>query len=168
MHILLIADDQILPASSRAGLQVAATLAGEWAEFTAQQYHIDKPDKTAVLLMGQAAIEDQYNSSPVVLAGRPAPCTLSRKWCGILWDAWLSFIPLLQARISAARSAFKPLCAIARSGAAPLEEVREAMRSKVEGTLFFGVMFIFMAPGYYDALVALQLEFERSLLGLAP
>ena len=168
LHILFIADDQILPASCLKGLQQSAVLAGDWASCTAQEYHVDKPEKTAVLLMGQAANEEKYNESPLVLSDRQVPSTLCRKWRGIIWDAWLSFTPFLEARVGAARAAFKSLGAIARSGAAPLAEIREVMKAKEAGTLFFGAMFLCFAPCWYDTLVKLQLEFERSILGTPP
>ena len=41
-------------------------------------------------------------------------------------------------------------------------------KSNVEGTLLYGAMFMYLAPGYYETLVGLQLEFERALLGVAP
>ena len=168
LHILHIADDQIIPESSTAKLQEAANLATEWAAATGQEYHVDHPDKTAVLLVGQAALPQVYERCPVMLAARPVPCVLSRKWCGITWDALLSFIPFLEARIGAAREAFNPLCALVREGSAPLEEARAVMRSTVEGTLFFGAMFLIFAPGASDSLDSLQLEFERSLTGFPP
>lgn len=164
LHISFIADDQIIPESTMGKLQVDADIATEWARTTAQEHHVDKPDKTAVLLLGQADHPAVYDIAPVVLAGRPVPCTLMRKWCGIVWDAWLSFIPFPEARVAAARSAFKPLGALVREGTVPVEEARAVMKIKVEGALFFGAMFLIMAPGYYETLVALQLEMERSLL----
>ena len=168
LRILLIADDQIMPASNIFSLQASADLAGEWATNTpSSTMWTGRPEKTAVLSLGQAALKDIYDQSPVTLAGRPVPCTLLRKWCGIVWDAWLSFIPFMDSCFAAARAAFKPFCALARSGAAPLAEIRAVMQAKVEGAFLFGSMFLFMAPGYYEALVSLQLEFERSLLGLA-
>lgn len=42
------------------------------------------------------------------------------------------------------------------------------MRSNVEGTLLYGAMFLYLAPGYYETVVSLQLAFERALLGVAP
>ena len=83
-----------------------------------------------------------------------------------MWDATLSFQPFLKARLGAARAAFKPLCALVREGTAPLEEVRLVMQSTVEGTLFYGAMFMFMAEGVCQAVTDLQYEFERSLIGL--
>ena len=168
LHILLIADDQIMPESSLGKLRSSASVASEWARATGQEYHVDKPDKTAVLLLGQAAHPAIYEVAPVVLEGRPVPCTLVRKWCGITWDAWLTFIPFLEARVAAARLAFKPLCALAREGTVPVEEVRAVMRSTVEGTLFFGAMFLIMSPGFHESLTGLQHEMERSLMGVPP
>jgi len=49
-------------------------------------------------------------------------------------------------------------------GLIPLSELREVIRAKVEGALFYGAMFTFMAPGAADRLDDLQVEFERSLL----
>ena len=114
LHILLIADDQILPESSLRKLQAAVDLAAEWASSTGQEYHVDQPNKTAILLLGQAAVPHLYEQDPVMLLGRKVPCTLARKWCGITWDAWLAFTPFLEARVTAARLAFKPLCALVR------------------------------------------------------
>jgi len=76
----------------------------------------------------------------------------------------LTFAPFLTARVTAARLAFKPLCGLALEGATPLSEIRELMRSKVDGVLFYGAMFTFLAPGTSDTLTELQLEFERVLL----
>jgi hypothetical protein len=42
------------------------------------------------------------------------------------------------------------------------------MKSKVEGALFYGAMFLCMSPSFYMVLVDLQMEFERSLLGAPP
>ena len=168
LHILLIADDQIIPASSLSQLRSAAAIATGWARMTAQEYHVDKPDKTAILLLGRAAQPEVYNMAPVMLAGSPIPCCVHRKWCGIEWDAWLSFIPFLEGRMSAARAAFLPICALVREGVVPLEEARSVMKSTVEGTLFFAGMFFFLAPRFQESLVALQLGFERSLMGVGP
>ena len=54
IHVVLIADDQSLCKSHLEKLRVNAALATEWVLSTGQEYHVDKPDKTAVLLMGQA------------------------------------------------------------------------------------------------------------------
>ena len=168
MHILLIADDQIIPESSLERLRLDAQLASTWASSTAQEYHVNSPDKTAILLLGRAADVNAYMAQPVELAGVPLPCVTARKWCGIIWDAWLSFVPFLEARVGAARAAYKQLRALAVDRAAPVEELREVMRATVEGTLLYGAMFVFLAPGYYEAFVKLQLEFERGLLQVAP
>ena len=42
------------------------------------------------------------------------------------------------------------------------------MRTHVEGTLFFGAMFLILVPSYNEALSNLQLELERALMGLPP
>ena len=42
------------------------------------------------------------------------------------------------------------------------------MRSKVEGALLYGSMFLCMAPGYLETLEALQVELERTLMGMPP
>ena len=79
-----------MPDSSLGKLRKSAQIATKWAQTTAQEYHVDKPDKTAVLLLGQAAHPGIYATAPIILSGRPVPCTLVRKWCGITWDAWLT------------------------------------------------------------------------------
>jgi len=93
------------------------------------------------------------------------PGTLLRKWCGILWDSNLSFLPFLKARVGAARAAFLPLCSLVREGTAPLEEVRAVALAKVEGALFYGAMFLVLEPTAPRVLAALQVEFERAFLG---
>ena len=168
LHILLVADDQILPESSLKKLSLASALADDWAKATAQEYHVGKPDKTAVLLLGQAARTSDYKEAPISLGGQPVPCATIRTWCGITWDSWLSFIPFLEARVAAAHAAFTPLCALARERSAPLEEIRSVMRSTVERTLFFGGMFLGLAQDAFTTLDKLQLHFERSLLGAPP
>ena len=79
LYILSKADDLIIPASNLRSLQASAKLTGEWANMTAQQYHVDKPDKTAVFLIGQAARAGKYNEDPATVNGTPIPCTLTRK-----------------------------------------------------------------------------------------
>lgn len=123
LHILLIADDQIIPESSLERLRADVKLATTWATSTAQEYHVETPDKTAILLLGRAADAETYSRQPVELAGTIVPCVTTRKWCGITWDAWLSFIPFLAARVGAARAAFKPLRALAADKSAPVEEL---------------------------------------------
>ena len=81
LHILLIADDQILPESSIEKLRHAAALASEWAVTAAQQYHVDAPDKTAVLLLGQAADMEAHARNPIQLSGKAVPAVIERKWC---------------------------------------------------------------------------------------
>jgi len=96
------------------------------------------------------------------------PGTTTKKWCGIIWDSPLSFTPFLRASIAAARTAFQPLIALAREGAAPVEELREVMRAKVEGTLFFAAMFTALAEGAIGELDQLQVELEGTLAGAPP
>ena len=143
-------------------------MASAWAVLTQQEYHVDSPNKTAVLLLGRAARPDDYNRQPLVLSGKIVPCVLQRKWCGIVWDANLSFLPFLHARMAAARGAFAPILALVREGTAPPAEARDAMRSVVEGSLFYGAMFFIFAEGAGSLLNSLQLEFERKVLGLPP
>ena len=92
LHILLIADDQILPASHSQSSQASVNLASEWATMTGQHYHVDKPDKTAVLLLGKAAQSDAYNSAPIVLSDRVVPSTVGVASCGThgyrLYRSW--------------------------------------------------------------------------------
>jgi hypothetical protein len=168
LHILLIADDQILPASNIESLRKSADLADAWASMTGQEYHVDKPDKTAVLLLGQAAKQEVYESAPIMLGGKPVPSTLIQKWCGIIWDAWLSFIPFLEARVAAAWTAAKPLIALARKGSAPVAEIRAVMTMKVEGVILFGSMFLCLAPHFEEILSRTQTDMERSLLEAPP
>ena len=164
VHLLLIADHQIFPESCLLRLQRSADIASEWALASHQEYHVSSPDKTAILLLGGAARPEVYNASPVVLCGTPIPCTLTKKFAGIVWDHQLSFLPFLVNRVAAARSAFRPVLALAVEGLIPLSELREVIRAKVEGASFYGAMFTFMAPGAADRLDDLQVEFERSLL----
>ena len=79
MHILLIADDQIIPSINMQTLQASATLAEERAQMISQEYHV-KPNKTADLPMGQAAHDAEYCAAPVYLSGRPVPCVTTREW----------------------------------------------------------------------------------------
>ena len=161
--IMLVADDQILPESCITKAQQVADIATQWAQSTGQQYHVATPDKTAMLLIGDAARPEDYIKNPVLLSGVPVPCTLLKKWVGIWWDSNLTFTPFLQDRIKCARAAFKPLCALAREGLAPLAEIRSAMHAKVENALLYGSMFLFLAPLAREQLVDLQVEFERAL-----
>jgi len=64
--------------------------------------------------------------------------------------------------------AFKPLCAVAQDGQIPLAEIREAMVAKVEGVLFYGAMFLFLAPNAATRLNALQEQFEKALISAPP
>jgi hypothetical protein len=168
LHILLIADDQILPESSLSRLAGAVAIADEWAKQTRQVYHVATPEKTAVLLLGRAALPASYRSQPLSLGGHPVPCVLERKWAGIIWDSSLTFQPFLKARVSAARLAFRPLRALAMEGLAPLAEIREVIRAKVVSALMYGSMFLFMADGALKMVDDLQISFERALLQAPP
>ena len=167
-HILLVADDQIFPESCLLRLQAHADIVSEWADAVRQEYHVASPDKTTVLQVGAAARPDVYNQSPVMLSRSPVPCALKKKWVGVLWDHLLTFQPFQLERMGAARGAFKPLAGLAAEGVVPLAEIRELMSATVEGTLFFGAMFTYMAQDACLKLDALQLEFERKLLGAPP
>jgi len=163
--IMLVADDQILPESCPVRAQLGADIASTWALHTGQQYHVATPEKTAVLLVGPSGQLDLYSQHPIVLSGVSVPGTLLKKWVGVLWDCELTFIPFLEDMIKVARAAFRPLCALARDGLAPLAEVGSAMRAKVDSALFYGSMFLFLVPEAQLRLVNLQFEFERCLLG---
>ena len=136
-HILLIADDQILPESSLTRLEGAVAIADEWAKQTQQVYHVASPEKTAVLLLRRAANPECYESRPLYLGGHAIPCVLERKWAGILWDSCLSFQPFLKSKVLAARLAFKPLRALAVERLAPLAEIREVVKAKVVSALLY-------------------------------
>ena len=140
-------------------------MAERWAKQVGQEYHVNTPDKTAILLVGSAARQDVYNAHPITLQGQSIPSVLERKWAGIIWDSDLSFVAFLKAKIKAARVAFIPLCAIARERSAPLAEVREVVRSKVESSIFYGAMFLALVPTAAVVLEELQCDFERQLLG---
>ena len=60
------------------------------------------------------------------------------------------------------------MSALESDGVAPLSEVREVVRSKVMGALFYGSMFLFLADGAVESLDKLQVEFERILLHALP
>ena len=79
LHVLLIADDQIMPESSLVKLQESAVLASEWASLTGQAYHVETPEKTAVLVLGQAEREATYVQHPIMLAGSQVPYVTERK-----------------------------------------------------------------------------------------
>ena len=168
LPIMLVADDQILPESCITKMQLGADVATQWAKATGQQYHVATPDKTAMLLIGPAAQPALYNRNPVFLSGSPVPCTLLKKWVGIWWDNQLTFVPFMQDRIKCGRAAFQPLLALARERLAPLAEIRSAMIAKVENTILYGSIFLFLVPAAIDQLVKLQLEFERALLSAPP
>ena len=89
--IMLVADDQILPAPSLDSLRRSANIASQWALHTGQQYHVATPDKTAVLLFGRESLLSEYTQHAVVLSGAHVPGTLVKKWVGITWDNNLSF-----------------------------------------------------------------------------
>ena len=90
---------------------------------------------------------------------------LLHKWLGVRWDSLLTFDHNFQVRTGAARAAFKEIAAVARAGLAPLAELRETVRGKVLGTLFFAAPFLFLAAGAVEMLDDLQIEFERTLIG---
>ena len=166
--IMLVADDQILPEACLLRLQAGADIASQWALATGQQYHVPTPEKTAVVLFGDTKQLDAYSQAPLILSGAAVPGTLLKKWVGIIWDNNLSFEPFLQDRIRAARASFAPSCALARDGLVALSEIRSAMLAKVDNTLFYGSMFLFLVPDAASKLTDLQTEFERSLLGAPP
>ncbi len=82
-----------------------------------------------------------------------------------MWNSESTFKPFLDNRVKAARMAFRPLLALAADKAAPLAEIYEVMKAKVERTLFYGAMLTFMADEARATLDALQVDFGRQLLG---
>ena len=80
----------------------------------------------------------------------------------------MTFEPFLKARVAAARGAFAPILALVREGSVPPAEAKDVMKSTVEGTLFFGSMFLVLAATAAQVLDDLQYEFERKLMGTPP
>ena len=166
LSILLQADDQAIPVSNLRDLDRAVKVAEAWSVSVHQEFHVG-PDKTVVFLIGLEKPGEGGPEGPRIY-GHALHFTQQHKWLGVVWDAALTFAPNLEHRIAAARAAFRPVLALARDGLAPLGEVRELIRTKVKGALFFAPVFLYMADGAVQKLDELEAEVERAIMGASP
>ncbi len=90
----------------------------------------------------------------------------TKKILGILFDAPLSFGPLLESVLSIAWSSFQSLFYAAQSGGFSLPLLLDEVESRIVPLVLFPAAFLLCAEGALDALDRLQLRWARAALGM--
>jgi hypothetical protein len=153
--LLLQADDQALLAGSLATLRILVEVAEAWSICVRQEFHIGEA-KTVVFLIG-LGVPRAGSTWGIRLYGHLLANAVLHKWLGVWWDGELNFRRNWDERVGAARSALRPILALAREGAVPLAEAREAPRAKVSSALFYGEPFLYLVEGAAAKLDELQI-----------